>query len=113
MAANKNIPPKIKDFLQNIGDKLSQKKANKPMTQKQIDKAKRQSTFANKVRSNALIGGTAAAATVGAAYGPEIGQGVKTAVKKTKKAVKKVVKSMQSVEPKRNKDGVPMRNPKK
>jgi hypothetical protein len=113
MQTKKNIPPKVKDFLQNIGDKLSQKKANKPMSQKKMDKLKRMATFSDKAKSNAIIGGTATAATVGAAYGKEIAQGTKRVVKKAKKAVKNVVNSMKSVEPKRNKDGVPMRSPKK
>lgn len=54
-----------------------------------------------------------AGATFLAAYGPNIAEGIKKGAKKVKKFVKKTVNSMKSVEPKRNKDGVPMRSPKK
>jgi hypothetical protein len=54
-----------------------------------------------------------AGATLAAAYGDDIADGVKRGFKKVKKFVKNTVKQMKSVEPKRNKDGVPVRKTKK
>jgi hypothetical protein len=54
-----------------------------------------------------------AGTTLVAAYGEEIAEGVKKGAKNLKKFVKKTVKQMKSVEPKRNKDGVPVRKTKK
>jgi hypothetical protein len=111
MATKKDMPPKVKQFLQNVGEKLSAKSASKKEA-----KLKRWATFSDKAKSNAIVGGTATVATVGAAFAPEIKTATKKGVKAVKKGVKKAkafvdntVKSMQSVGPKRNKDGVPMR----
>ena len=61
------------------------------------------------INESTKLGMAGAGATIAAAYGEEIAQGVKRGAKKLKKFVKKTVKSMKSSEPKRSKDGVPMR----
>lgn len=61
------------------------------------------------INESTKLGMAGAGATIAAAYGEEIVDGVKRGAKKLKKFVKNTVKSMKSSEPKRSKDGVPMR----